>query len=158
MTAFAEVHHTQWIAAPVPTVRAQFADLDHHIGCNVHPKLRFEVLERRPDGARFVQVVRLLGIAQRDVFERRLTAEGGIEDVSVEGFNRGGSLRFGFSPQTVAGRDGTLVDIVIRLPLPPLVGRFVRPLLEAQIRKEVSAAALEDRADIEQRGYPRLAA
>lgn len=38
-------------------------------------------------------------------------------------------------------------------------GRRVRPLLESQIRKEeVSAAALEDRADIEQRGYPRLAA
>lgn len=158
MPAFAHVHHTQWIAAPLATVRSQFADLDHHIGCNVHPKLRFEVLERRADGARFVQVVRLLGIAQRDVFERRLLADGGIEDVSVEGFNRGGSLRFGFSPQVVGGRAGTLVDIVIRLPPPPVIGRLLKPLLEAQIRKEVSAAALEDRADIEQRGYPRLAA
>jgi hypothetical protein len=65
MPALAHVHHTQWIAAPLATVRSQFGDLDHHIGCNVHPKLRFEVLERRADGARFVQVVRLLGIAQR---------------------------------------------------------------------------------------------
>ena len=40
----------------------------------------------------------------------------------------------------------------------PLSPALLKPLLEAQIRKEVSAAALEDRADIEQRGYPRLAA
>jgi hypothetical protein len=39
-----------------------------------------------------------------------------------------------------------------------VIGPLVKPLLEAQIRKEVRAAALEDRADIEQRGYPRSAA
>jgi hypothetical protein len=34
-------------------------------------------------------------------------------------------------------------------------GAIVRPLLEAQIRKEVTAATLECRADIERRGYSR---
>jgi hypothetical protein len=158
MTRFAEVRHPLWIAAPLDTVRAQFADLDHHIHHHVHPKLRFEVLERRPGGARFVQEVRLLGIRQRDVFERRLLADGGIEDVSIEGFNRGGSLSFEFEPQTLDGRAGTRVQITVRLPLPPVIGGLIRPLLEAQIRKEVRAAASEDRADIEQRGYPRAAA
>lgn len=155
MTRYAEVTHPQWIAAPVDTVRTQFADLDHHIQQQVHPKLRFELLERRPRGARFVQEVRLLGIRQRDVFERSLLPDGSIEDVSVEGFNRGGSLRFRFAPQVLDGRHGTCVEITVRLPLPPLIGPLVKPLLEAQIRKEVQAAALEDRADIEQRGYPR---
>lgn len=155
MTCYAEVTHPQWIAAPVDTVRTQFADLDHHIRQHVHPKLRFELLERRPHGARFVQEVRLLGIRQRDVFERSLLPDGSIEDVSVEGFNRGGSLRFRFEPQVLDGRHGTCVEITVRLPLPPLIGRLVKPLLEAQIRKEVQAAALEDRVDIEQRGYPR---
>ena len=157
MTRFAEVSHPQWIAAPLATVAAQFADLDHHIHRNVHPKLRFELLQRTPRGARFVQEVRLLGIRQRDVFERRIAADGSIEDLSVEGFNRGGSMRVCFKPQMREGREGTLVQIVIRLPLPPLIGVLVKPLLEAQIRKEVTAAALEDRADIEQRGYPREA-
>ena len=157
MTRFAEVSHPQWIGAPLATVAAQFADLDHHIHRNVHPKLRFELLQRTPRGARFVQEVRLLGIRQRDVFERRIAADGSIEDLSVEGFNRGGSLRVCFKPQMREGREGTLVQIVIRLPLPPLIGVLVKPLLEAQIRKEVTAAALEDRADIEQRGYPREA-
>lgn len=158
MPAFAEVRHEEWIGAPVPTVRAQFADLDHHIRADVHPKLRFQVLQRRADGARFAQEVRLLGIRQRDVFERRIAADGSIEDVSVEGFNRGGSLRFAFRPQPLGGRDGTLVTIDIRLPLPPVVGPLIRPLLEAQVRKEVRAAAHEDRNDIEQRGYPRALA
>jgi hypothetical protein len=154
MTRFAEVTHQQWIAAPVDTVRAQFADLDHHIHRNVHPKLRFEVLQRRAHGARFVQEVRLLGIRQRDVFERSIEPDGSIEDLAVEGFNRGGSLSFHFTPKTLDHRNGTQVEIVIRLPLPPAVGFLIRPLLEAQVRKEVSAAALEDKQDIETRGYP----
>lgn len=154
MTRFAEVTHREWIAAPVDTVRAQFADLDHHIRRNVHPKLRFEVLQRRARGARFVQEVRLLGIRQRDVFERSLEADGSIEDRAVEGFNRGGSLRFHFTPKSVEGRRGTEVEITIRLPLPMVVGVLVRPLLELQIRKEVRAASMEDKRDIEALGYP----
>ncbi len=154
MTRFAEVTHQQWIAAPVETVRAQFADLDHHIQRNVHPKLKFEVLQRHSRGARFVQEVRLLGMRQRDVFERSIGPDGCIEDRSVEGFNRGGRLTFRFAPAPVGGGVGTHVEIRIRLPLPPLIGALVKPLLEAQIRKEVQAAALEDKADIENRGYP----
>lgn len=157
MTRFAEVVHREWIAAPVETVRAQFADLDHHIRRNVHPKLHFEVLQRRPRGARFVQEVKLLGIRQRDVFERSIDADGRIVDRSVEGFNRGGSLSFGFAPASALGRPGTEVQITIRLPLPPVVGPLVRPLLESQIRKEVRAAALEDKRDIESAGYPSAA-
>jgi hypothetical protein len=158
MTRFAEVSHSQWIAAPVETVRAQFADLDHHIRGNVHPKLRFEVLERSSRAARYVQEVRLLGIRQRDVFERRIEADGSIEDLSVEGFNRGGMLSIHFQSQTVDARAGTRVEITVRLPLPPVIGPLVRPLLEGQIRKEVRAAALEDQFDIEHRGYPRVPA
>lgn len=154
MPRFAEVRHEQWIAAAPATVRAQFADLDHHIRRNVHPKLRFETLQRHADGARFVQEVRLLGLRQRDVFERRIAPDGSIEDRAVEGFNRGGSLHFGFRAQPVEGVQGTLVSITIRLPLPPLVGSLLRPLLEAQVRREVRAAALEDKADLEQHGYP----
>lgn len=158
MSRHAEVRHAQWIAAPVDTVRMQFADLDHHIRHQVHPKLRFEVLARHAQGARYVQEVRLPGIRQRDAFERQLLADGSIEDRSVEGFNQGGSLRLHFQPQPLDGRSGTLVEIVIKLPLPPLIGPLLRPLLEAQVRKEVRAAALEDRDDIEQGGYPRRVA
>ena len=70
MSRYVEVSHEEFIAAPTSKVRAQFADLNHHIAANVHPKLRFEVLSQSERRARFVQEVRLLGIRQRDVFER----------------------------------------------------------------------------------------
>jgi len=168
MPRFAEVRHEEWIAAPESRVRAQFADLQHHIDAGVHPKLSFRILEQQAvaraagrggpgEGgavsARYEQRVRLLGITQRDVFERRFTPDGRMVDTSVEGFNRGGSLGFAFTPERRGAVEGTRVDITIRLPLPPVVGALLRPLLEAQVRKEVAAAAAEDRHDIEVRGY-----
>ena len=150
-----EVQHSQWIAAPLLVVRAQFAVLDHHIRADVHPKLRFAVLARHSQGLRFAQEVRLLGIRQRDVFERRIEADGSIVDQAVAGFNCGGSLMFRFQAQTVAGQAGTLVEITIRLQLPPLIVGLLRPLLARQIRREVVLAAQQDKDDIERRGYPR---
>ncbi|MFT3819737.1 MAG: hypothetical protein QM750_19260 [Rubrivivax sp.] len=159
MTRFVEVRHSEWIAAPRPVVCAQFADLEHHIRVQVHPKLRFEPLLPGADGCRrFVQEVRLLGLRQRDLFERRIAADGTITDRAVEGFNRGGSLHFEFAAESREGRDGTCVRITVRLPLPPLIGPLLRPLLAAQLRRELRAAALEDKRDLEQRGYPSGAA
>lgn len=158
MPAFAEVTHQEWIAAAEERVRRQFADLGHHIEANVHPKLTFKVLESGPRSARYEQRVKLLGITQRDIFERRFTDDGLMVDTSVEGFNRGGSLSFRFVPERRGAADGTRVDITVRLPLPPVIGPLVRPLLQAQVRKELAAAAAEDKMDLEVRGYPRHAA
>ena len=142
------------IQAPLPSVRSQFADLYHHIDTNVHPKLKFEVLAQEPHRARFTQEVKLLGFKQRDLFERTIADDGSIHDVSIEGFNKGGSLDFHFSPTVSPGHEGTEVDITIRLPVPPFMG-WLAPVLESQVRREVTAAALEDKFDLEQRGYPR---
>ena len=60
-----------------------------------------------------------------------------------------------FEPGPAGARPSTRVEIVVKLPLPPLIGPLVKPLLEAAIRREVRAAAAEDQTDIEQRGYPR---
>ncbi len=152
-----EVTHAEWIGAPVDTVRAQFADLDHHIERNVHPKLTFGVLERGPRSARYTQEVKLLGMRQRDVFERELRDDGSMVDRSVEGFNQGGSLEFRFVPEPRDGHEGTRVHIAIRLPAPPLAS-LLAPLLRWQVARELRAAALEDKRDIEQRGYPARAA
>jgi hypothetical protein len=154
MRRFVEVSHEEWIAAPVATVRAQFADLQHHIDAHVHPKLRFQLLSQRGRRARYVQEVRLLGIRQRDVFEREIAEDGAsMVDTSVEGFNQGGSLAFRFTPGTRDGADATLVGVTIRIPVPRLLG-WARGLLEAQVRRELLAAVREDKQDIEVRGYP----
>ena len=47
------------------------------------------------------------------------------------------------------------MTITIKLPLPPVVGRLLRPLLDLQVRRELRAAAAEDKNDIEVRGYGR---
>ena len=143
-----EVKHEVWIDAPVATVQSQFADLNHHIDANVHPKLRFEVLAQERRRARFTQEVKLLGMKQRDLFERTIDNDGSIHDVSIDGFNKGGRLDFRFIPQRHGDRDGTVVDITIRLETPPMLG-WLAPLLKAQVLREVTAAANEDKRDIE---------
>ncbi|MFO1269975.1 MAG: hypothetical protein U1F67_26325 [Rubrivivax sp.] len=158
MPSFAEVSHDEWIAAPEARVRSQFADLEHHIATSVHPTLTFRVLGALgPAGElHYEQRVKLLGITQRDVFERRFTADGAMVDTSIDGFNKGGSLAIRFTPERRGGAEGTCVNITIRLPLPPFLGPLgplVRPLLQAQVRREVRAAAAEDKHDIEVRGY-----
>ena len=143
-----EVDYEIWIGAPVRDVQSQFADIQHHIDANVHPKLRFEVLAQEPRRARFTQEVTLLGIRQRDLFERRIDDDGSIHDESIDGFNKGGRMDFRFLPQAQGGRPGTLVGIRITLQTPPLLG-FLAPLLKKQVLKEVAAASLEDKRDIE---------
>jgi hypothetical protein len=152
MSNFAEVEHHIWIAAPLPTVRSQFGDLDHHVRNNVHPKLRFEALERGAGYMRFMQEMRLLGLKQRDIFERQWLPDGNMRDTSIEGFNKGGTLDFNFTESARGGHAGTEVGITIRLPVPPLL-EWLAPLLQSQVRREVKAAAFEDKYDLEQRGY-----
>jgi uncharacterized membrane protein len=154
MAQLCEVRHAFWIAAPVGTVMAQFNDFRHHIEQQVHPKLSYRVLEEAPQRIRYEQRVRLLGFVQRDVFERRIGADT-IEDTSVEGFNQGGSLNFRFAPELQEGRSGTRVEVQVRLPVPALL-RWLKPMLAAQVLREVQQAAREDKRDIESGRYVPL--
>jgi len=143
-----EVRYQFWIAAPPAVVQAQFADLNHHIDANVHPNLRFEVLAQEPRRARFIQKVKLLGMWQKDLFERAIDDDGSIHDRSIDGFNKGGTLDFTFAPVEREGRAGTEVDFTIRLPTPPLLG-WLAPLLHKQVLHEAMTAAEQDKRDIE---------
>lgn len=149
MPRFVEVEHRVGIAAPAHVVRAQFGDLDHHIRAAVHPKLSFRPLAPVAGRQRYEQKVRLLGITQRDVFEREWLSDGSMRDTSIEGFNQGGSLHFAFAPAEVDGRSGTEVVMRVRLPLPTALA-WLAPVLRAQVRREMVAAANEDKRDIEQ--------
>ena len=148
MGRLVEVNYQQWIDAPVSIVKTQFNDLNHHIDANVHPKLRFEILACEPRRARFTQEVKLLGIRQRDVFDRVINDDGSIHDVSIEGFNKGATMDFRFIPQEQGGRQGTTVDVTIRLQTPPMLG-WLAPLLKAQVMREAMGAVQEDKRDIE---------
>jgi hypothetical protein len=151
MARTVEVNYQLWIDASPATVRSQFADIQHHIDVNVHPKLKFELLAQEPNRARFTQEVRLLGMKQRDLFDRRIDPDGSIHDVSIEGFNKGGTIGFRFVPAVEGGRNGTRLEATIRLKTPPLLG-WLAPVLKAQVQREVNAASTEDKRDIEH-GY-----
>lgn len=143
------VRHTERIHAPRALVAAQFADLEHHIRTRVHPNLTFRPLGVVDGRMRYEQKVRLLGLTQRDVFERHPGINGEFRDVSIEGFNRGGNIAFSFES------DGpvTLVTVTISLPVPWLL-RLLEPLLVRQVRRELAKAAAEDRGDLESGRYP----
>jgi hypothetical protein len=148
-----EVTHQCWIDAPPSKVRAQFADIQHHIDANVHPNLRFELLAQEPHRARFVQHVRLLGMWQRDLFDRTIDEDGGIHDVSIQGFNKGGTIDISFAPGAEGGREGTKASVTIRLTTPPLMG-WLAPLLKKQVLRETIAAVQQDKQDIEHHYQP----
>jgi hypothetical protein len=150
------VDHSIFVAAPPSVVQAQFTDLQHHIDTNVHPKLRFELLAQEPRRARFTQEVKLLGLRQRDLIDRRIDEDGTIHDESIDGFNKGAKLDFSFRPATQGERAGTQVDIRIRISTPPLMG-FLAPLLRKQVLKETMEAAEQDRRDIEGGYRPAVA-
>ena len=142
------VDFNTFIAAPVQTVRSQFADIQHHIDANVHPRLHFELLAQEPQRARYRQEVTLLGMRQRDLIDRRIDEDGSIHDESIDGFNKGAKLDYRFAPAADSGTPGTRVDIRIMLPTPPFLG-FLAPLLKKQVLKEVTEAAQQDKMDIE---------
>jgi hypothetical protein len=142
-----EVKHRIWIQAPPRAVRAQFADLRHHIEANVHAKLKFEVLAQDARHARFTQEVNLMGLRLRNLFERTVAEDGSIHDVSVDGFNKGATMDFRFSwPRRHAGGHPD------RIPV-PLSMSWAAPVVQSQLKREVAASALEDKYDLEQRGY-----
>jgi hypothetical protein len=153
MRSFVDVRHDVWIAASRELVRAQFADLDHHIQTGVHPTLTLRRLQDGPRGVRYEQVVRLLGIRQRDVFERRFLRDGTMVDLSVDGFNKEGSITVSFERETRDGRPGTLVMLDVRVPLPRLIGPLIRPLVAARVAAEVRRAAEQDKFDLEDGRY-----
>jgi hypothetical protein len=143
-----------WIDAPLATVRAQFADLDHQIRRNLHPDLRFEVLDRRTDGLCFRRVVRHFGLRLSDTVERRVAADGAVEDRVVRGVHRGSRLCARFAPGRRAGHLGTEVSVQVSLPLPPVLGPWLRPLVAARLRLALAETMVQHLLDIEGRGYP----
>lgn len=155
MRCSVQISIEEWIAAPFAVVRAQFADLHHHIAAGVHPKLRFEILALGERRARFVQEERLLGIRRRDVVERVIAVDRlSMLDTVIEGPHRGGSLSYRFTSATRSGREATLVAVEVCMPVPRWLSMW-RPLWRAHIRRRLLEAMEEDRYDIEVRGYPR---
>ena len=144
-----EVTVEQTIRRPLAEVSRQFGDVRHHAANRVHPKLTFEILSEQGDTIRFRQQVSLVGIKQTDEVVQTRRADGSLHSEIVAGTNQGSSITQVFAPE---GDAATRITFTMRMPATG-IKRLLRPLFAAAIRKTVLDAFVEDRYDLEVRGY-----
>ena len=144
------VHADETIDRPEAVVRAQFGDVAHHQHARVHTKTRFDVVD--DDGVRchYTQVSRIGPLRLRQHVQLIRTTEGPLVNNMVGGLLDGGSISFHFEPLGT-DRCGVRAVVTADLPAPAML---VAPLLRRQIRRDLAAALLEDKRDLEEGGYP----
>lgn len=130
------------IKCPRETVVNQFEDLDHHNTHQVHPGLRWEVLEELP-GRRVIRVGNKTGelFWQGDALVLKVLAGLGKGTTIYHRFQGGGEAE-------------TEVAMVLEFPPPPLLG-FLAPLFRVILSRALRKGLNEDRLDLEEKGYPR---
>jgi len=152
VSRFIEIQHDEWIAAGPDIVRAHYGDLHHRADARVHPREQLRVLRPGPTGPRYERVLHGFLGRQRDVFEREQMADGSVVDNVVSGSNWGRSVRVRFWRRTERGHHGTLVELTVTQPLPPLVGGLLARWMRGRLERELREMAGEDKIDVE-RGY-----
>ena len=152
MSRFIEIQHEEWIAASPDIVRAHYADLHHRADARVHPRERLRMLRPGPTGPRYERLSQGFAGSQVDIFEREQMADGSVVDNVVSGSNWGRSVRVRFWRRTERGHVGTLVEMTVTQPLPPLVGGLLARWMRRRLERELREMAFEDKRDVE-RGY-----
>jgi hypothetical protein len=152
VTRFIEIQHDEWIAATPDVVRSHYADLNHRQVARVHPDERLRLLPHGPEGPRFERVVRRGWTVARDVYERHYKVDGSVVDFCVAGTNWGRSITARFWRRVDDDRNGTLVEVTVTQPLPPVVGRLLARWIRRRIEHELQVATAEQKANVE-RGY-----
>lgn len=132
------------------TVRQQFGDVAHHAEARVHPGVTFEILE---DGERctYAQQSSIGPLRLRQVFELDRTEAGPLVNRIVSGQFNGGTIVFCVEP---LADERTQVEALLTAPLRGAL-RLLAPLLRALVGRQLSAALIEDKADLESGSYGR---
>jgi hypothetical protein len=130
-------------------VRRQFGDVAHHASARVHRRVVFEVIEDDGTSCHYRQISEFGPLKLRQKFHLDRSGDGPLVNRVEEGQFTGGTVTF-----TVESRgDGrSVVEARLRAPLSPLL-RITAPLLRAQIGRQLAAALLEDKADLESDNY-----
>jgi hypothetical protein len=145
------VRLSQTIERPAELVRRHFLDMDHHQRHPVHSAARFSVIEQSASHCVYDQETSLGPLRLRE--RSRLDLEGGdVVNRCLTGANQGMVNRFSFverGPQTT--------EVVLEITLPRTgVRRVLAPVLHSALRRGFARGLEEDRADLEERGYPRV--
>ena len=149
MSGFIEIQHDEWVAAAPAVVRAHYLDLYHRELARVHPRERVRPLPPGPAGPRYERLLRTGWRTLREAWERHDRADGSVLDQCVAGAHGGRAVVARFYRSNDGARTGTLVELTLTQPLrpvlAPLLGRWFRRRLEAELRE----FAAELKADIE---------
>lgn len=131
-------------------VRRHFLDMEHHERHPVHAAARFRVLEQSPSHCVYDQETSL-GPFQLREQSRLDLIEGDVVNRCLQGANAGMVNTFSFRE---VGPSTTEVVVEVRVPKTG-IRRWLAPILRTLLRRGFARALEEDRADLEERGYPR---
>ena len=149
MSGFIEIQHDEWVAATPDVVRAHYTDLHHREVARVHPRERVRQLPPGPAGPRYERLLRTGWRTLRAAWERHDRADGSVLDQCVAGPHWGRAVVARFYRSNDGARTGTLIELTLTQPLrpvlAPLLGRWFRRRLEAELRE----FAAELKADVE---------
>lgn len=147
--AILEVVRSVEIDRDAEVVRRQFGDVAHHAAAGIHRDVVFEVIE--DDGARcsYRQISTVGPLKLRQQVELDRTEHGPLVNRIVAGQFSGGAITFNVESH---GDGRSLVEARLTAPLSPAM-RMVAPFLRAQVGKQLAAALLEDKADLEVGAY-----
>jgi hypothetical protein len=147
--AILEVVRSVEIERDAELVRRQFGDVAHHASTNLHRGVVFEVID--DDGARChyrqISTVGPLKVRQEMTLDR--TESGPLVNQIVAGQFAGGAISFSVRS---CGESRSVVEARLTAPV-PFAMRFMTPILRAQVGKQLAAALVEDKADLERGAY-----
>jgi hypothetical protein len=147
--AILEVVRSIEIERDAEVVRRQFGDVAHHAAASLHRGVVFEVIE--DDGAcchyRQISTVGPLKLRQEITLDR--TGSGPLVNRIVAGQFAGGAISFDVQS---LGDDRSVVEARLTAAL-PLAIRLAAPIFRAQVGKQLAAALVEDKADLEGGAY-----
>jgi len=149
--AVLEVTRSIEIERSAEVVRRQFGDVAHHAATGLHRGVTFELIDDGDSLCRYRQHTKVGPLTLTQELELDRTESGPLVNRVVAGEFAGGSITFSVT-QLLA--QTSMVDAQLVAPVSG-IPRLVAPVLRAQVGRQLAAALLEDKADLEVGHYGR---
>jgi hypothetical protein len=130
-------------------VRRQFGDVAHHAATGVHRGVVFEVIEDDEAHCYYRQISTVGPVKLRQEIELDRAGNGPLVNRIVAGQFTGGAITFNVESR---GEGRSVVEARLTAPISSAM-RVVAPILRAQVGRQLAAALVEDKEDLEGGAY-----
>ena len=130
-------------------VRRQFGDVAHHAASGVHRGVVFEVISDDDSCCLYRQASAVGPARLRQEFELLRTEDGPLVNRIVAGQFIGGAITFDVKP---LGEGRSIVEVRLTVPVSGVM-RILAPILRPQVGRQLAAALVEDKVDLESGRY-----